>query len=184
MNKAIFLDRDGTINVDFGYVHKVEDLKFIPRAIEALRKLQSLGFLLIIITNQSGIGRGYYSMADFKNFMRFMFSKFEKEGIIITDTYICPHHPASQCKCRKPKTHYYNQAIKKFDVDVRNSFVIGDKTEDIKSGENIGARTILVQTGKGGRDNLYKIKPNYITKDLYEAGIWVQKNSKQESVNR
>ncbi len=178
MNKAIFLDRDGTINFDFGYVHKRKDLKFITHSLKALKNLISQGFLLIIITNQSGIGRKYYRLSDYKDFMKHMITKLSKEGISISAQYVCPHHPEVDCLCRKPKTSNFDKAIKKFNIDITRSYIIGDKTEDIKVGENIGVHTILVKTGKAGNDHSFKVKPNFIAKNLYEASQWIKKNSK------
>lgn len=176
MNKAIFLDRDGTINIDYGFVHKIKDLKFIPRTFQALKRLQKLGFLLIIITNQSGIGRGYYKFSDFNRFMSHIYDRLNKKGIKIIKTYICPHHPDANCQCRKPKTYNFNNAINKFKIDISRSYVIGDKTEDIKTGKNIGAKTILVKTGKGGMDKKYKVKPDFITRNLYDASLLIKNN--------
>lgn len=178
MRKAIFLDRDGTINIDFGYVYKISDLKFLPRAVQALQILQSLGFLLIIVTNQSGIARGYYNRADYKKITDYLLDVLKQGGVKIGAVYMCPHNEKDECECRKPKIRLYQKAIKKFNIDPEKSYVIGDKTEDIKAGRDLGAHTILVKTGKGGKDKKYKVKPSYIAKNLYEAALWIQKKEK------
>ncbi len=178
MRKAVFLDMDGTINFDFGYVYKKEDLKFMPRTIPALGKIQAMGFLLLIITNQSGIGRKYCNMSDYEGFTQYMLGLLDKKGVKIHAVYVCPHLPESNCLCRKPNIGNYKKAIKKFNINTPQSYVIGDKTEDIKAGELIGARTILVKTGKGGTDGKYNATPNYIAEDLYEATRWIQKKEK------
>ena len=143
-NKAIFLDRDGTINVDKGYVYKIEDFEFLPGAIEALRLLQEAGFILIIITNQSGIARGYYTKEDFERLNRWMLTELERHGVHIAAVYYCPHLPAEKgeniplelkkyrinCSCRKPKLELFEKAIRDFNIDLSQSFAIGDKPRD------------------------------------------------------
>ena len=137
MNKAIFLDRDGTINVEKNYLYKIEDFEFLPGVVEALRKLQDAGYLLIIITNQSGIGRGYYTEDDFHKLNNWMVSTLKEQGVIISDVYYCPHLPDAEvelyhidCECRKPKLGMYKRAIAKYDIDLSQSYAIGDKIRD------------------------------------------------------
>lgn len=129
-NKAIFLDRDGTINVEKGYLYKTEEFEFMPDVFEALKMLQDLGYLLIIITNQSGIARGYYGEADFLYLTKWMLEKMRKEGIEIKDVFYCPHHPKGQCNCRKPAIGLFLQAIEKYNIDLSASYAIGDKIRD------------------------------------------------------
>ncbi len=130
-NKAVILDRDGTINVDYGYVYKKEDLTFIEGTIDGLKKLYDNGFKLIIITNQSGIGRGYYSEEEFLDFNKYMLDKLKDEGIIIDKVYYCKHAPEDNCECRKPKLKLFYDAIKEFNIDENNSYVVGDRDRDI-----------------------------------------------------
>ena len=176
MNMAIFLDRDGTINVDTGYVYKVEDLKFEDNALKGLKLLQIPEYLLIIVTSQSGIGRGMYTEQDYHKFMKAMYERFRTEGISIDGEYFCPHHPKEgigrykvDCECRKPNTGMLEQAAKDFDIDLSKSFVIGDKTEDIEMGRRAGCKTILVRTGKGGKDKNFDVNPDYTANDFLEA---------------
>lgn len=131
MNKAIFLDRDGTINVDYGYVYKKENLKFIDGVIEGLKILSDLDYKLIIVTNQSGIGRGMYTEKDFKAFNKYMLKALKEEDINIDKVYYCPHNPDDNCNCRKPKLELFYKAIEDFNIDINNSFAIGDKTRDL-----------------------------------------------------
>jgi len=175
LNKAIVLDRDGTINIDYGYVHKIEDFEFIPGTFEALKKLQG-EYLLFIFTNQSGIGRGYYNKEDLKKLNNFMLKKFREKGINIEDVFYCPHKPDNNCDCRKPKTKLVDALIEKYHIDVSNSYVIGDKTADIKLAENLGMRSVLVKTGKGGKDKKYEVRPTYVAKDLVEASNTILNN--------
>jgi D-glycero-D-manno-heptose 1,7-bisphosphate phosphatase len=176
MQKAIFLDRDGTIIVDFGYMHKADQLEFIPKSIKALQLLRSLHYILIIITNQSGIGRGYYTIKDYSFFKKLLHDELAKNDVSIEAEFFCPHRPEEQCGCRKPNIVNFETAIRQFNIDPMKSFVIGDKTEDIKAANNIGAQSILVKTGKAGLDSQYNVQPNHIANNLYEASLWIQQN--------
>ena len=127
MNKAIFLDRDGTINVDFGYVYKTQELELLPGVAEALRIFQELGYLLIVITNQSGIGRGYFTLEDAEQFNRALAQELEKHGVILNDFYTCPHAPEEHCECRKPSPFMVTEAMKKYEIDPSQSYMFGDR---------------------------------------------------------
>lgn len=144
MNKAIFLDRDGTINVDFGYVYKTEDLKFLPGVIEALQIFQELGYLLIIITNQSGIGRGYFTLEDAGIFNQAMSQELKKHGITISNFFTCPHAPEEKCECRKPSPYLVTEAIKQYNIIPDESYMFGDKKSDVECGENSGVKSFLI----------------------------------------
>ena len=151
MNKAVFLDRDGTINVEKNYLHKIEDFEFLPGVIEGLSLLNNAGFKLIIVTNQSGIGRGYYTENDFITLNNWMLDELKSNGIIISKVYFCPHLPDAKvekyrmdCDCRKPKLGMYNQAIRDFDIDLSQSFVIGDKIRDCAICEKTDCRGFLI----------------------------------------
>ncbi len=147
MKKAIFLDRDGIINVDHSYVHKSEEFEFNKGIFQVLQHFLSLDYVLFIVTNQSGIGRGYYSEDDFKKLTSWMINKFTCKDITIQKVYHCPHHPDEGCKCRKPKTGMFEKAKKEFDIDMENSWMIGDKTSDIKAGLNANiTNTIFVNS--------------------------------------
>ena len=135
--KAIFLDRDGTINVEKDYVYRIDDFEYLPGAVDSLRILQDEGYLLIIITNQSGIARGYYSKSDFEKLNDWMLEDLRMQGVHIDAVYYCPHHPAAavekyriDCSCRKPKLGLFEQAIKEHNLDLGKSFAIGDKIRD------------------------------------------------------
>lgn len=182
MAKAVFLDRDGVINVDKEYVLKIEDFELIPNTIDALKIMQEGGYILIIITSQSGIGRGYYTEQDFQKLNRHMLGLFSAKGIKISKVYHCPHSPDEGCNCRKPNISIINEAEKEFGIELKKSYVIGDKTSDIEMGKRAGCRTILVQTGKAGRDGKYNVKPDFTAEDLYSGAsliIKMDKNKKQ-----
>ncbi len=175
MNGAVFLDRDGTINIDGGYLYRIKDFQFIPGAIEALKELSKADYKMIIITSQSGIGRGYYTDRDFQKLNGHMLKEMGKEGIRIDGVYYCPHAPEKNCICRKPETGMIKKASSEFEIDLKKSFVVGDKTTDIKMGENAGCRTVLVKTGLAGRDGRFEIKPDYTADDLHGAVKWILK---------
>jgi len=145
VTKAVFLDRDGVINIDKAYVSKIEDFEFCEGVFEALAHFQNLGYLLIIVTNQSGIGRGYYSEEDFQILSDWMQKEFLHVKIKIDAIYHCPHAPQAQCACRKPKSGMFFKAIEDFDIDVANSWMIGDKQTDMEAAIGAGiSNTILL----------------------------------------
>lgn len=138
MNKAVFLDRDGTINIDKGYVYKIENFFFIQGTIEALQLIQSYQYKIIVITNQSGIARGYYTENDLNKLNTYMFNELKKHNISINGFYYCPHLPDSniekykvKCKCRKPGTQLFEQAALDHDIDFKYSYAVGDKLRDL-----------------------------------------------------
>ncbi len=176
MRRAVFMDRDGTINVDFGYVYRKQNLRFLPNAVRGLRLLQDFKYLLIIVSNQSGIGRGYYTLRDYRQFTNHFLSFLKSKGVRIHAEYMCPHKPSAHCTCRKPKLKNYKKAIREFVIDTKASFVIGDKTEDIRAGSLLGCRTILVKTGKAGKDNQYEVSPDYRATNLYDASLWIKQH--------
>jgi D-glycero-D-manno-heptose 1,7-bisphosphate phosphatase len=145
MQKAVFLDRDGVINIDKAYVSKIEDFEFCEGVFDVLHHFQSLGYLLIIVTNQSGIGRGYYSEEDFQKLTSWMREEFLHVNIKIDAVYHCPHAPEANCECRKPKSGMFEEAIKAFHIDAKHSWMIGDKPSDIDAALGIGIeQTILI----------------------------------------
>lgn len=174
---AVFLDRDGVINVDKGYVHTIEDFEFFPGAIEGLQKLSSTDYKIIIVTGQSGIGRGYYSMDDFWKLTDYMLSELEKHDVRIDAIYYCPHAPDDQCACRKPNTYMIEQAQKKFDIDVTKSYMIGDKTADVKMGEQAGCKTVLIK-GSPNETQYYQVRPDFTADNLFEAIKWCIENGR------
>jgi UDP-N-acetylmuramoyl-tripeptide--D-alanyl-D-alanine ligase len=144
MKKAIFLDRDGTLNVDYGYIHRNSDLVFIDGSIEALKKFVDRDFLLIIISNQSGVGRGYFTYDEMMDLNNEMLKRLNKYGVIITDIFICPHSPDSNCVCRKPSPYMIEKAIKKYEIDRVHSYMLGDKQSDVESGIRAGVKSFLI----------------------------------------
>ena len=165
MKKAIFLDRDGTINVEKDYIYKSEDLVFEEGSIEALKTFKNLGYILIVVSNQSGIARGYFTEADLNIFNNNMNEILKKNGVEITEFYCCLHHPdgigkyKKVCECRKPNNKMIEDAIKKYNIDREKSYMIGDKISDIGAGLKSNLKTVLVKTGYGLKD-MEKIDKN------------------------
>lgn len=178
--KAIILDRDGTLIEDRNYAYKVEDFELIEGVIEGLKLLQN-EFLFFIVTNQSGIGRGYYTIQDFQNFNAHLIYVLKKNKIEILKTYFCPHLKEDNCECRKPKTKFIDEIVKDFNIDITESWMIGDHPSDIQFGTNAGCRTIFLTTGHGNKhlDELesLKIKPTLICQNFLEAAKKVLQQS-------
>jgi D-glycero-D-manno-heptose 1,7-bisphosphate phosphatase len=146
--KTIFLDRDGVINKDINYLHKIDDFEFINGIFDACLYFHSLGYTIIIVTNQSGIERGYYQEKDYQILNHWMLGKFNERNIKILDTFYCPHGPKSKCLCRKPKPGMLNKAQEKHNIDMKKSWMIGDKEIDIQAANAAGINnTILVKSG-------------------------------------
>ncbi|WP_413700354.1 D-glycero-beta-D-manno-heptose 1,7-bisphosphate 7-phosphatase [Psychromonas sp. KJ10-10] len=154
--RAIFLDRDGVINVDNGYVSVVDDFEFIDGVIEALQELKKQNYLLVVITNQSGIARGYFSEEQFHTLTEWMDWSLADRGVDLDGIYYCPHHSEHglgeykvDCDCRKPNPGMINDAVKELGIDLSQSILVGDKVSDIQAGINAGVKyNYLVRTGK------------------------------------
>ncbi len=144
MNKALFLDRDGVINIDYGHVHSRERFKFIEGIFELCKIFQNLGYLIIVITNQAGIGKGYYTEETFNELNEWMILKFNEAGVTIMKTYYCPHVPEDNCFCRKPNPGMIIKAMNEYKIDLSKSFFIGDKESDIEAGKKAGIQNLVL----------------------------------------
>lgn len=150
MNPALFLDRDGVINVEKNYLHRIDEFEFIDGVFDACRYFIELGFLIVVVTNQAGIARGYYSEQDFAKLTDWMLKRFLDEGVTISAVYHCPHHPdfSGECECRKPNPGMILEAQKELDVDLSRSIIVGDKVSDILAGDAAGVGlSVLVNSG-------------------------------------
>ena len=173
MRKAVFLDRDGTINEDIGYFCSMDQFRLIPKAIEALRLLQK-DFELFIVTNQSGVSRKIFSEADLISFNREVEALLLEKGVSIKKTYYCPHLPKDRCSCHKPSPFFLNEAARSYGIDLRRSVVIGDHPHDIEMAVSVGARSVYVLTGHGEKHrNELNREPDLIANDIYEAAKWI-----------
>ncbi len=165
--RAVFLDRDGTINQDReGYTYTKKDFLFLPGVIPALKKFSKTGFTLIVITNQSGIGRGYYTEKDMRALHQWMISEVQKKGGRIDAIYHCPHTDVDGCICRKPKIDLFLRAAQDFGINLSKSWFVGDSDTDVIAGREANVRTIKI----GGRmPKALKLEPNFYAKDLEDA---------------
>ncbi len=166
---AVFLDRDGVIIQEKQFQHDYTKIEYIPGALEALSLLPDR-LLKIIVSNQSGIGRGYFTAKQAAEFDRNLLDDLAAKGIKINDSLYCPHRPEDNCSCRKPKTELFLLARNRYSIDFERSWMVGDKSSDIQAGRNIGAKTILVLTGYAGKEpGALDTKPDFIARDLKEA---------------
>ncbi|WP_038056157.1 D-glycero-alpha-D-manno-heptose-1,7-bisphosphate 7-phosphatase [Thermodesulfobacterium hydrogeniphilum] len=178
---AVFLDRDGTINEEVGYLNDPSRLKLLPGVAEALKILKNAGFKLIVITNQSGPARGYFPKELVFEINELIQKRLSKKGVILDDFFICFHHPDERCNCRKPKPGLILQALEKYPIDLKKSYLIGDKIIDIETAKSLGIKNILVLTGYGKGELKYiapkkKIYPDFIAKNLKEAAEIILKD--------
>ncbi len=173
--KAIFLDRDGVINEEVGYLSNPQDFEFIEGSIEALKILKQKGFLLIVITNQAGIARGFFTDDTLRAIHDKMLNRLKREGIELDDIFFCPHHPdfTGPCDCRKPKPGMILKAKSKYNIDLTKSYMIGDTLNDIQTGNTAKCNTVLVLTGYGKEEQkkVDSIIPDMIFKNLKEFAI-------------
>ena len=150
-SRAVFLDRDGTVVDDPGFLHEPGKVKLLPGAAQAIKKLNEHGFLVIIVTNQSGIARGLYTVGDYESVQRRLIELLEKQGAHIDGAYFCPHHPqfTGRCDCRKPGSKLFQEAQQALDIDFTRSWWIGDRLSDVQPARVLDGHGILVATGDG-----------------------------------
>jgi D-glycero-D-manno-heptose 1,7-bisphosphate phosphatase len=184
---AVFLDRDGTLIHDPGYLGRFEDLRWFPWSIDAVRLLNRAGFLVLVVTNQGGVGLGLYDDEFVRRVHVEMARQFEAAGARVDGWYYCPHHPRAvaeslrlECDCRKPRPGLVRQAQADFDIDLARSFVVGDKEGDIGLAAAVGARGVLVRTGHGAREwERRGGMPGaaFVAEELMQAAAWVLRSS-------
>lgn len=178
--KAVFLDRDGTINVSKGFLRRKEDFELLPGVAEAIKRLNNSGFITIVATNQPVIARGECTFEGLEEIHKKMETLLGREGAYIDDIFFCPHHPHKgycgeipelkfDCECRKPKIGMLKRAADKYNIDLQQSWYIGDTTMDIQTGINAGMRTILLKTGEAGMDGRYRAVPTKVAENLMDA---------------
>ncbi|MBX9880087.1 MAG: HAD family hydrolase [Candidatus Obscuribacterales bacterium] len=182
---VVYLDRDGTLNVEDGYIRQLERLVLIAGAAQAVRRLNEAGVAAILITNQSGAARGYYPESHILDLNNRLVSLLEKEGAYLDAVYYCPHLPdgtvaeyTGNCKCRKPEIGLVERACSDdTTLDKNRSYVVGDKSTDVELAHNIGGKGVLVRTGYGEQvlDGTYQwpVKPDYIASEITEAIDWI-----------
>lgn len=173
--KVIFLDRDGTINTEVNYLYKPEELVIIDGVAEAVKKWRADGFKIVVITNQAGVARGYYTEEDVNNLHEYLNNELKKQGACIDKFIYCPHHPENgigeykkDCECRKPKPGMFHMAEEYFNIDKAHSYMIGDKLADTQAGHNYGIVSILVGSGYGA---MMKEKGSTSDYDFYAEAL-------------
>lgn len=174
MNRAVFLDRDGTIARDVHYCSRPEDLELLPTVGEGIRLLNEAEFKVVVITNQSGIARGYFTEEMLGKIHQKMINDLARYGAHIDAIYYCPHHPDEGCECRKPKPKLAYQAIKDLQIDSQQSYVIGDRLMDVQLARAVGCKSVMISSDPG-RSELEDcdILPDYIGSDFESAARWI-----------
>ena len=178
--RAIFLDRDGTMNVSKGFISKADDLELIPGTIEAIKDINKSGALAIVITNQPVIARGECSFEELHNIHNKLKTLLGEKGVFVDDIFYCPHHPDKgfegelpelkfDCECRKPKTGMIEEAVEKYNIDLSRSYMVGDSTMDLEMARNAGIKSVLVNTGFAGNDGKYDRSCDIEAEDLLDA---------------
>lgn len=190
MIPGVFLDRDGTINEEVGYLYEIEKLSLIPGAALAIKRLNILGWPVVCVSNQSGVARGYYSIDAVYEIHRKLEELLAAEGAHLNGIYFCPHHPTEgeypyrmNCKCRKPGSGMLEKAAVEFNIDLKRSYLIGDRLSDIQTAQNADLKAILVLTGYGKKElenskNLIIIQPDSICQDIDAAVDWILKQER------
>ncbi len=173
-NRAVFMDRDGTLFRDSDYLSDPDGIHIYKGVLPALKTLKSRGFKLIIGTNQSGIGRGFFPHSTVKKIHDRFLSICRKNSVKIDKIYYCPHHPKENCPCRKPKAFMIKKAERAFNLDLSKSVVVGDKKCDVDWGRGVGAKTVLVMTGHGRKASpATKLRAHHVSKSLAHAAKWI-----------
>jgi len=176
--RAVFIDRDGVLIHDADYLGSIAGLKVYKGAPRALKLLRGAGFKIVIVTNQSGVARGYFTLAAMRRIHAELKRRLAKTGAKWDAIFVSPHGPDSGHPWRKPGTGMLLAAKRKYGLDLANSFMIGDKTSDVECARRAGCASVLVRTGKGGRDKAYKTKPTVVRRDILAAASWIAgKNS-------
>jgi D-glycero-D-manno-heptose 1,7-bisphosphate phosphatase len=177
---AVFLDRDGTVTEEVGYLNHLSRFRLLPGVVEAIRRLKEASVPVIVVTNQSGVGRGYFPETLVHDVHERLKAELLEGGAQLDGVYYCPHVSADECECRKPKTGMLDQAARELRLDLRRSFVVGDRHSDVELAYRAGARSILVRTGFGEGELAWHAKnwprqPEVVTTDLSEAVNWILK---------
>jgi len=174
--KAVFLDRDGTINEDVNYLSDPEEFRMLPTVVEGIRLLGEAAFLVVVITNQSGVARGLLTLKTLASIHERMEGKLRAEGARIDGIYYCPHHPDDGCACRKPGTALLERAIAEHDIDPTRSFFVGDRLTDIEAGQRAGCRTILIADHIGVAEegsNAVSANPDFVADRFLDGVMWI-----------
>lgn len=181
--KVVFIDRDGTLIEDKNFLSKLEEVSFISKSVDAIKIFKSLGYKVVAVSNQSGIGRGLITFEDVEKVNQFISDELRRKNADVDGIYFCPHHPDERCSCRKPETGLIKKAKEEHNLNLGDAVIIGDKLSDILLGKRMSAKTILVLTGYGKKE-FEKIKnfkkdsyePDFVAQDLFDSALWVKEN--------
>jgi D-glycero-D-manno-heptose 1,7-bisphosphate phosphatase len=191
MHRAVFLDRDGTINEEMGYINHLDRFIMLPGVAEAIRRIKESGVKVVVVTNQSGAARGYFSLELIDRVHQKMCRLLEEEGVFLDGIYACVHGPSGEgvggdCDCRKPKIGLMVQAAQELQLDLKSSYVVGDRFKDLEMARNAGAKSVLVLSGYGKGELEFlgpgsRVQPDFIASDLTEAVEWILADMMQKT---
>lgn len=187
LNRAVFLDRDGTINEEVGYLNRIDELCFVDGAPAAIARLNKARFKVVVVTNQAGVARGYFAESSVRHIHSTIEERLKIQNAHVDAFYYCPHHPTQgigryrvACHCRKPKPGMLERAARQLQIDLSNSYVVGDKISDLAAGYAVGCRPILVRTGYGGESEEqfidHNFQPDFIAENVLGAVKWILQN--------
>ncbi len=183
LRAAVFLDRDGTISEEVGYLNHASRFRMFPYVAAAIHRFNEAGLPVIVVTNQSGVGRGYFPESLVRAVNELMAQQLAEKGAKIDATYYCPHTSAQNCGCRKPRTGMLDRAALEYTLDLHRSFVVGDRYADVELARNAGARSVLVRTGYGEGELTWHAaawpsQPDFVAEDLAQAADWILRQQK------
>jgi heptosyltransferase-2 len=186
---TVFLDRDGTLNYDSGYLKSAAELRLLPDVAAALARLKTAGARLVVVTNQSGISRGFLTLKDLETIHARLQGMLEQEDAALDAIYFCPHHPDDGCRCRKPGTAMVERAISELQLDLKRSYVVGNHLRDVQLARNVGAKAILLASGEVGAQALNALKveqaePDVIVASMTGAVDWILADAETSAVPR
>ena len=187
MNRAVFLDRDGVIieeSFEYCAPHRLDQMKLISKSVDAIKLLNDNGFLIVIVTNQAGVSKGYFKRDNVMSFNNEMEKELRKKGAKIDAIYYCPHAEDDGCDCRKPRPGMLKKAEEALDIDLKQSFIVGDRISDIEAGKSVGCKAILVLTGYGTEESKNSsIKHDFVANNLHDAAKYIVTSSNMLSTN-
>jgi histidinol-phosphate phosphatase family protein len=169
----VFLDRDGVVIDEVHYLSHPKQLRLVPGTARAIKNLRAAGLKVILVTNQSGVARGYLTLGTLKKIHQKLSRQLAERGAELDAIYFCPHGPDDGCACRKPKSAMLEKARRRFGLDLSRSWLVGDTTTDVKTAKDAGCGALLVRTGKGGKDGVYRVKADKTFKDAAAASKWI-----------
>ncbi|MBI5242241.1 MAG: HAD family hydrolase [Elusimicrobia bacterium] len=182
--RAVFIDRDGALIREARYLRRPEQLRLYAGAAGAVARLRAAGFKVVVVTNQSGVGRGYLTRRRLEEIHRLLRRRLKSGGARIDGLFYCPHLPSDRCPCRKPRIGMLEKAARRLGLDLARCYLVGDKTADVQTARNAGCVGVLVRTGYGGRDGAYRARPHAVRRDLAAAAAWILRAERAGRLSR